>query len=280
MGKILDIILVFFVALAARDTSILSDLAHRSPTSSSLKDDDDHNGHGSFVDCLFQLLEIVISQHDPLLLVSSKSDIGSGLMKKAGISKRDFETVCSWYLKYASHTHPTIGKDYPSNHTLEIPFIPSGYPGRLIHNHFIIVAQIYCRVQISTPLLIMYSLHSLSPSDISTSHLPTLLASLRLSLEVAGPTTSLISALHLRWRDVANALSYEIIYYHLQMLEAYLSNQWESLQSRSSQGQEETNENAMEVARDEWLVDDLIALGVCIELELQTQDPIPSKSVS
>jgi hypothetical protein len=83
----------------------------------------------------------------------------------------------------------------------------------------------------------------------------------------------------LRWRDAANDLSYEIIYYHLQILEAYLSNQWESAQSKSK-GQEEINENAMEVARVEWLVDDLIALGVCIELELQTQDPIPSKSVS
>ena len=108
-------------------------------------------------------------------------------------------------------------------------------------------------------------------------HLPTLLASLRLSLEVAGSAT-LISALYLQWRDAANALSYEIVYYHLQMLEAYLLNQWESPQSKGSQDQEEINENAMGMARDEWLVDDLIALGVCTELELQTQeDPIPSK---
>ena len=92
LGKILDIILVFFVALAARDTSILSDLAQRTP--SFLKEDDDQNGHGSFVDTLFQLLGIVISKHDPLLLISSKSDIGSGLIKKAGINKRDFESVC------------------------------------------------------------------------------------------------------------------------------------------------------------------------------------------
>ena len=96
MDKILDIILVFFIALAARDTSILSDLAQRLPTSSSLKEDDDRSGHGSLVDTLFRLLGIVISQPDPLLLVSSKSDIGSGLIKKAGINKRDFETVCSY----------------------------------------------------------------------------------------------------------------------------------------------------------------------------------------
>ena len=177
------------------------------------------------------------------------------------------------------YTYLTTGKDNLSNHTLEIPFILSRYPGRLIHNFFIIVAQIYPHVQISTPLLIMYTLHSLSPSDIPMSNLPTLLASLRLSLEVAGPAASLLSALHLQWCDAANALSYEIIYYHLQMLEAYLSNQWESPQSKSGQSQEEINGNAMEMARDEWLVDDLIALGVCTELELQTQeDPIRSKS--
>ena len=170
-----------------------------------------------------------------------------------------------------------IGKDNPSNNTLEIPFILSRCPGRQIRNCFIIVAQIYSHVQISTPLLIMYSLHSLSPSNIPMSHLPTLLTSLRLSLEVAG-STSLISALQLEWRDAADALSYELIYYHLKMLEAYLSNQWESPQSRGSQDQEEINENAMEMARDEWLVDDLIALGVCTELELQAQeDTIPSK---
>jgi hypothetical protein len=176
------------------------------------------------------------------------------------------------------YTHLTIGKDNLSNHTLEIQPILSRYPGRLIQNRFIIVAQIYHHLQISTPLLIMYSLHSLSPSDIPMSHLPTLLTSLRLSLEVAGSAGSLISALYLQWRGAANALSYEIIYFHLQMLEAYLSNQWESPQSKGGQDQEEINENAMEMARDQWLVDDLIALGVCIELELQTQeDPIPSK---
>jgi hypothetical protein len=116
------------------------------------------------------------------------------------------------------------------------------------------------------------------------SHLPTLLASLRLSLEVAGPATSLVSALHLQWRDAADAIVYENVYYHLQLLETYLSNQWESPQSKGSQTQEdwrEINKSAIEKARDEWLVDDLIAFGVCTELELQTQeDPKSSKSDS
>jgi hypothetical protein len=94
LDKIMDIILVFFAALLARDPSILSDLAQRPPTSS-LKEDDDRDGHGSFVDCLFQLLGIVISKKDPLLLVSSKNHIDSDLIKKAGINKRDFGIVCS-----------------------------------------------------------------------------------------------------------------------------------------------------------------------------------------
>ena len=107
------------------------------------------------------------------------------------------------------------------------------------------------------------------------SHLPTLLASLRLSLELASPGTSLTSVLHLQWRDAADAINYENIYYHLQLLETYLSNQWAS---RSEEDWREINENAMEKARNEWLVDDLIALGVCTELELQSQeDPKSSK---
>lgn len=91
----MDIILVFFAALAARDTSILSDLAHRSPTSSSPKEEDGQEGHGSFVDSLFQLLGIVIFKNDPLLLVSSQSGIGGALIKREGINKRDLETVCA-----------------------------------------------------------------------------------------------------------------------------------------------------------------------------------------
>ena len=114
------------------------------------------------------------------------------------------------------------------------------------------------------------------------SYLPTLITSLRLSLAVAGPTT-LKLALHLQWRAAANAINYEFIYYHLQLLETYLSSQWKSPQSKGSQGQavgqEEINGNVMEMARDGWLVDDLISLGVCTELELQTQeDPKSSKS--
>lgn len=174
-----------------------------------------------------------------------------------------------------------------SNYTLEIPFIPPRHQGRLIHDFFVVLTQTYIRVQISTPLLIMHSLHSLSPSDIPISHLPTLLTSLRLSLELFGPATPLMSALHLQWRDAADTISYESIYYHLQLLETYLSGQWKSPQGKDSQskvesqeGWRETNENVMAKARDEWLVDDLIALGVCTELKLQTQDdPKPSKSV-
>lgn len=90
MSKILDIILVFFAALAARETSILSDLVRRPSTELPLNEDG-QEGHGSFVDSLFQLLGIVISKDDLLSLVSSKSD---GLIKKAGINKRDLETVC------------------------------------------------------------------------------------------------------------------------------------------------------------------------------------------
>ena len=125
--------MVFFAALAARDTSILSDLSHRSPISSSFKGDDDHDGHSSFVDTLFQLLGIVVPKNDPLLLVSSKCDIDSGLIKKTGVNKRDLETVCTCP-EYYSYTHLKIGKDNISNHTLEIPFVFSRYPGSLIHS--------------------------------------------------------------------------------------------------------------------------------------------------
>lgn len=63
------------------------------------------------------------------------------------------------------------------------------------------------------------------------------------------------------------------VYHHLKLLDTYLLSQWESdedvdgLEEGVLNG-EDLNDQIMEEARDEWLVDDLVALGVCAENQM------------
>lgn len=68
-------------------------------------------------------------------------------------------------------------------------------------------------------------------------------------------------------------VSYLGVYHHLKLLDTYLLSQWESdedvdgLEEGVLNG-EDLNDQIMEEARDEWLVDDLVALGVCAENQM------------
>jgi len=114
----------------------------------------------------------------------------------------------------------------------------------------------------STSLLITSILQSLPPSSISSTYLPTLLTSLHQRLL---PITSL--ALHTvspsKELELVKPLSYECIYYHLRLLDTYLLGQWgpdDLVHATRTDIEEHLNK-----ARDEWMVDGLINLGVCTE---------------
>ncbi|KAF8159400.1 hypothetical protein B0H34DRAFT_703300 [Crassisporium funariophilum] len=249
--QILDTLIIFFAALVARDSSTLSDLANRtssSPPPSAIpnpkgKDQEIDQGQDSFVECLSRLLSTLPPDVDPLLLVAPDSDVEESELKRLGISKKDM-TIFT-----------TIYKTIRSKSNL---FSPD--------------------TRISTPLLISYTLQSLPPSLIPSTHLPTLLISLRSSLTTSSRFDSLTTSLNLKWRDAADAIPYETVYFHLRLLDTYLLNQWETPPmndngQRKDEGNNmmERNESVLNTARDEWLVDDLIALGICTEIKV-TED--------
>ncbi|KAH9479321.1 hypothetical protein JR316_0007911 [Psilocybe cubensis] len=234
--KLLDTILAFFVTLVARDPSLLADLAQHvssAPFPSQLAPKQHRVESSSFVGVLLHLLERSCSDCDPLRLVMPNSTTEDSDYKKAGIMKKDHSTLASVY-------KTIIKSDLFSAETM-----------------------------ISTSLLISYTLSNLPPALISTAFFPSFLASFRATLAY-GTSTSLMSALSLHWKDVAESISYETIYYHLQLLDTYLLDQWGNSVPEGSQpedGQRQPHEAIMEEARDTWLAEDLISLAICVELE-------------
>lgn len=94
---------------------------------------------------------------------------------------------------------------------------------------------------------------------------------MRLSL-LPGRSPSLKSALTLNWSTVADSVAYENIHYHLRLLDTYLLDQWAPSSPQDETQSQEPNEESLEKARDTWFVDDLISLGVCLEIIGQNDD--------
>lgn len=69
-------------------------------------------------------------------------------------------------------------------------------------------------------------------------------------------------------------MSYESAHAYLQLLTNYLLDQWQPYDDSDSKAeeQEERNQHEMDKARDEWLVEDILALAVCIELRMTSSE--------
>ncbi|KAF5316194.1 hypothetical protein D9619_006277 [Psilocybe cf. subviscida] len=261
--KILDIIMVFFAALVARDPTSLAELASRppsEPSSSSTKNKHEEADHGSFVEVLFAILSSMTPDADPLVVVASRPGVGDTDLKKVGLAKRDRAILTSVY--------QTITKS-----AIFQPDTP-----------------------ISISLLTSHTLSVLPSSLIpaTPNHFSTFLKSLRYSLAPNAAGTgagtsfsSLAASLALRWTDAAQSVPLQSVYQHLRLLDAYLLDQWQvpPSEGESSQGTDvtdhggsgngngsaseswrEANDAAMKTARDTWLAQDLVAFGVCTEL--------------
>ncbi|KAF9478231.1 hypothetical protein BDN70DRAFT_880183 [Pholiota conissans] len=244
--KIIDILLVFFVALVSRDPASLLELTQRlpspppSPSLSSKRPQKVKEKDLTFFDALFNILSSNPPHIDPLILVAPTSSTSDADLKKAGIKPKDRTLLTTIYKTISAKS--------------------SLFPEDSI---------------ISTPLLIAFALHVLPPSTIPSQRFPAFLASLRSSLcPPAAP--SLTSSLSLRWHDTASAIPYHSIYYHLRLLDTYLLEQWDPQQEESGQefsqdssAEEDLikrNNDEMAKAREEWLADDLVAFTVCVEL--------------
>ncbi|KAG6841121.1 hypothetical protein C0991_001690 [Blastosporella zonata] len=239
--KLLDTLLAFFAALVAQDSGSIRDLVHHPPstppvpdTESSKTNSSQHpSGPSSVVDTLFSFLS---ASSDPLALVSASSEEkarNEAELRKLGVGKKDrtmFQTI-----------HDTI----VSKSSLFPP-----------------------NAQISTPLLVLYALQALPPAIIPPRHLLALIASLRHIISPVlspAPTTA-----YLAWPDAK--IPFEAVHCALRLLDVYLLGQWGTavVDADTDEGEQRrvrnANEAELEKARDEWLADGLIALGVCAEL--------------
>ncbi|KDR80790.1 hypothetical protein GALMADRAFT_264743 [Galerina marginata CBS 339.88] len=248
--KILDILLVFFASLVARDPASLLELAQRSPstrppspTPSNHKPSSRDAEDVSFIGILFSILDRYPPHTDPLVLAAPSSSAGDPEFKKAGINRKDRLILT------------TVYKTISSKANLFSPEVP-----------------------ISTSLLISDTLQSLPPSMIPAKFFPTFLNSFRLSLS-STPSYSLSSSLSIKWNETARTVPFENVYCHLLLLDTYLLDQWEPPpMNDGSQSQtadidiKDSNDEELDRARDSWLAEDLVALGLCVEINLISDD--------
>ena len=77
---------------------------------------------------------------------------------------------------------------------------------------------------------------------------------------------------HLDWYDLTSRIGFECVGAHLLLLDTYLLGQWEAPSSDdASNGEGDPREDELEHAKDEWLLEALVALGVCAEIKLRNK---------
>ena len=71
---------------------------------------------------------------------------------------------------------------------------------------------------------------------------------------------------------MTSRIGFECVGAHLLLLDTYLLGQWQAPSSDDvSNGEEDPRENELEQAKDEWLLEALVALGVCAEIKLRNK---------
>ncbi|PPQ65170.1 hypothetical protein CVT24_011033 [Panaeolus cyanescens] len=233
--KILDILLVIFVAIIARDGgNSLEDLnQHTQGTDRPLDKPDETPS--TVVDILFRQLEVTQDDDDPLRLLP---EINEASLKEMGLTKRDKPILLSIYDVLTTRSN-----------------------------------LVSTETALFTSSLTVYSLRRLPFASIPRQYFPTLLGSFRYTLAFGTGGTSLFTALP-KWTATATAVPYESARDHLHLFTAYLMDRWQPSEDVDTpeEDQEERNQHEMDKARDEWLVDDLIALAVCIELQMLSEE--------
>ena len=97
------------------------------------------------------------------------------------------------------------------------------------------------------------------------------------SLSQSGPskpvskTHSSPVASHVNWCDLATRIGFECVNTHLLLLDTYLLGQWEAPSDDDANNGEDQKEDQLEQAKDEWLLEALVALGICSEIRLRNK---------
>ncbi|KAF5318400.1 hypothetical protein D9611_013911 [Ephemerocybe angulata] len=261
--KVLDTIFVFFIALISRDLPSLNELASHIPDPSPASSNGKGKGKAPtegppqpLVDTLFSVLDASYSSgSDPLFLVGPGTH-GDAELRKAGLGKKEKITVRIWclYVRFSNKLN------------LLVPLLQMTSILSTIKNKSGIFPT---TTKITTSLLITHILQSLPPSLISQHHLPTLLHSLRESLQPLSAWSSQAS-----WKlSLDRDVDFENVYGHLRLLDLYLLGQWagddREAQSQNSDGS--VNAAVLVSARGDWLVRGLISLGIHAEIALKRE---------
>ncbi|KAF5386338.1 hypothetical protein D9757_006705 [Collybiopsis confluens] len=237
--KVLDTLLVAFIALVSRDLPSLTDIAHRGQLSSS------SSSESLVVSILFSLLAPLSPETDPLLIITQRS-IPDGQLKKLGIAKTDRAVLRTLHSTMLSKT-------------------------RILRS----------KTSLSNALLLCHSLAALPLNLLSCNSISFLLRSLRTQLRCA---TELVSNLEneriasARRGDVkpndnatpaysgllvdSQAIPFGLIHDLLVLLDGYLLGQW----APSRHSELDNNNRLLDDARDEWLAEGLVAVGIAAEL--------------
>ncbi|KAF5362389.1 hypothetical protein D9756_002188 [Leucocoprinus leucothites] len=267
--KILDILLIFLLALITRDTDTLLDLATQGPSVSTTPDKSDSQlsalskgkqkaTHIDYPpDTLISILFFILKSSadvDPLYMISRSSSTDLDF-KRIGLSKKD-KLMLSTIYTIISTKSKLFSSDTP----------------------------------ITTALLITRILTHLPPSLLPTPYLPDLLCSLRSVLYTSFSPNEPFDGTCPRRDDGSGVIDlsddeetngrepqYECIKHHLHLLDMYLLGQW----SLSAEGGDATkagngvSTTELDRARAEWFVDNILAVGVCSEIRLRSS---PSSS--
>ncbi|KAJ4473279.1 hypothetical protein C8J55DRAFT_562810 [Lentinula edodes] len=253
--KVLDTLIVAFAALVSRDLLSLTDLAQRvSPSSST-------SSHPSFITILFSLVASLTAETDPLLIIS-QSSTPDGQLKRLGIVKTDRAILKTLHSVITSQAHIFHSKT-PISDALLITHTLVAVPVELLScAHMSLLLQ-SLRAQLQAAIDGLSSISSLANVD-SASGITKPFSSSK-STHTTSYTSTILASLHL--------IPFPAIHALLALLDGYLLAQW----APSREIDHANCRRLLNEARDEWLADGLVAVGITAELSTTLALPMKRK---
>ncbi|KAJ3887639.1 hypothetical protein GG344DRAFT_55317 [Lentinula edodes] len=253
--KVLDTLIVAFAALVSRDLLSLTDLAQRvSPSSST-------SSHPSFITILFSLVASLTAETDPLLIIS-QSSTPDGQLKRLGIMKTDRSILKTLHSVITSQARIFHSKT-PISDALLITHTLVAVPVELLScAHMSLLLQ-SLRAQLQAAIDGFSSISSLANVDSGSGI--TKPSSSSKSTHTTSYTSTILASLHL--------IPFSAIHALLALLDGYLLAQW----APSREIDDANCRRLLDEARDEWLADGLVAVGITAEISTTLALPMKRK---
>ncbi|KAJ3868455.1 hypothetical protein EV359DRAFT_32231 [Lentinula novae-zelandiae] len=241
--KVLDTLIIAFAALVSRDLLSLTDLAQRvSPSSST-------SSHPSFITILFSLVASLTPETDPLLIISQSSN-PDGQLKRLGIMKTDRAILKTLHSVITSQAHIFHSKTPISDALL------------ITHTLVAVPVELLSCAHMS---LLLQSLRAHGLANVDSASGITKPSSSSKSTHTTSYTSTILASLHL--------IPFPAIHALLALLDGYLLAQW----APSREIDHANCRRLLNEARDEWLADGLVSVGITAELSTTLALPMKRK---